>query len=149
MHIVLLFLLSFYYNTSTIYCHITPHTHPQGCAGGVSLLIPPLALGEGEKLRKALERDVCKKALENWLYSYTRLYIPSHQHDDPNRAWKMALHMFPLLPWLQLEDAPLDSLPPVLLGPHLCLVVAKLRETMDVAEVAPGFAGSGGIEYWI
>jgi hypothetical protein len=61
----------------------------------------------------------------------------------------MALHMFPLLPWLQLEDAPLDSLPPVLLGPRLCLVVAKLRETMDVAEVAPGFAGSGGIEYWI
>ena len=56
MHIVLLFLLSFYYNTSTIYCHITPHTHPQGCAGGVSLLIPPLALGEGEKLRRSWGR---------------------------------------------------------------------------------------------
>ena len=62
----------------------------------------------------------------------------------------MALRMFPLLPWLQLEDAPLDSLPPVLLGPRLCLVVVsfvkrwtwqKLHlDSLDLVGLSIGFS---------
>ena len=79
MHIVLLFLLSFYYNTSTIYCHITPHTHPQGCAGDVSLLIPPLALGEGGEAEEGVGKGCMQKG--SWklvIQLYTVIYtIPS------------------------------------------------------------------------